>query len=97
MKKKIYCLNFNDNLGTRDQITSLLDSNRDKIPNWYYCMTNTIFIVSFYTAKELAEFIKKLDKDNVARFFVQEIIPNSNSWGFLPQDAHSFINKYVSQ
>lgn len=92
---KLYFLHFNDSLGTREQITAHLDTNTREIIDWYYCMTNTIFIVSNYTAKQLAEFLKPLDKKNVGRFVVIELNRDSEYWGWLPDDAWEFIKKYL--
>ena len=95
MESNLYILNFNDNLGTREQIANHLDTNKTNIQNWFYCMTNTIFIASTYSAHDLADFIKKLDKSKSSRFFVIKIVTGTDSWGWLPQEAHNFINQYV--
>jgi len=94
MSIKLYILSFNSDLGVRDKITSHLDTDRVNIRDWYYCLTNTIFIASIYSAKELTEFLKPLNIKNKARFVITELNRNIQYWGWLPNNAWKFINKY---
>lgn len=86
--------NFNSDLGSRAKITSHLDTDKVNISDWYFCMTNTIFIASTFSAKQLAEFLKPLDIKNKARFVITELNRNVQYWGWLPDNAWNFINKY---
>ncbi len=94
--KKLYLFNFNDSLGTREKITAHLDTNPKYIHNWYYCMTNTIFIISSYTAQQLFDFIQKIDNQKTSRFIVSEMDSSYDYQGWLPKDAWDFINKNIN-
>ena len=91
---KLYVLNFNDSLGTREQITTHLDKNRTHVQDWYYCMPNTMFIASTLTAQKLIEYLQELDTSAAARYFVQELNTSTTYYGWLPEDAWKFVDKY---
>ena len=89
----LYVLTFNDSFATREKITAYLDNRKDIVSDWYYCLTNAIFIASSASAKQLTEVLLGLSK--TGRFLVSEIksIPCNDGW--LPQNAWDFINKYA--
>ncbi len=91
----LYILNFNDNFSTRDQITAQLDSRRDLVQDWYYCLTNSIFIESSLSTTQLRDFLLTISKEHPnARIFISTIKKFPLNDGWLPQPAWDFINKY---
>lgn len=91
----LYQLSFNDDFATRDQITAHLDKDRTHIQDWYYCMSNTIFIASTYSSEALRKYIEKLNTEQKRRFFISGIYRLPNYDGWLPKSAWEFINKYM--
>lgn len=88
----LYALSFNDDFASRDRITAHLDTRRDLVGDWYYCLTNTIFIASPVTVHFLNDFLLSLSR--TGRFFLSPV-GKYNHQGWLPKDAWDFINKYA--
>lgn len=77
MAKKSYLLIYNEDFGTRDQVTTLMNEV-DMIKTWRYDMPNMYYIVSENTAKELSlEFRRRRE---TGRFIVCEYTENSYGW-----------------
>jgi hypothetical protein len=87
--KWCYFLSFSENAGTHAEMKKFIDSCPD-ILNWYYCMSNTFFIISERTASRLADIILTFTKKK-GRFFI--IDANSDRSGWLPPEAWKFIKK----
>ncbi len=88
-------LQFNDNLGTREQITAHLDAHSNQPIDWYYCMTNTIFIATSLPAIQLLDYIRQKAQSPEARIFITELNRGCEYWGWLPKNAWNFIDKYL--
>lgn len=94
MTQGLYSVTFNNNFATRDNIVAHLDTRRDVIIDWYYCLTNTIFVVSTLNGSQLRDFLKPIASSAEGRFFISEIKKYPANDGWLPQGAWDFINKY---
>lgn len=90
----LYALTFNDNFANRDRIVAHLNTRQDVIINWYYCLTNTIFIVTTLNGVQLRDFLRQIPAPSEGRFFISEIKKYPANDGWLPQAAWDFINKY---
>lgn len=97
MKSTLYVLTFNEiNADARVKITAYLDTRKDIVQDWYYCMMSSIFVVSSLPATGLREFLCELPLLKESRFFIAEVKKYPANEGWLPQAAWDFINKYAS-
>jgi len=86
--RKAYILVYSSNLGVRSVINECLNS-LPEIETWRYDMPNSYYIISEYTASEIANAIRK--KIPNGRFLVSEIETNRQGW--LSKDTWDFIKK----
>lgn len=93
----LYLLTFNDNLGSRDQITVHLNKNSHVISDWYYCFLNAIFIASSLNAEQLRDLVNSIRVSPDARFFISEVKGYPAYDGWLPKNAWDFISKYAQR
>lgn len=77
--KIAYFFAFSDDLGTREQVKSCIDS-MPIILKWRYDMTNSFYLVSEESAQTIADQIRQKMNNN-GRFIVTEL--GSNRWGWL--------------
>ena len=83
-----YVLVFNDTVASRQSMLDFLDT-RSEVLNWYAFSGEGIFVVSEYTAHELAAIIHQ--QFPALFFVVSEVVPARND-GFLPSVAWDFVN-----
>jgi len=76
--KKAYLLIYADKVGTREEIKSYLN-RMPIVETWRYDMPNMFYIISTYTAKQIAEQIRELSGTN-GKFIVTENTENSYGW-----------------
>ena len=76
--KKAYLLIYDDEVGTREEIKNIL--NRMQIvETWRYDMPNMFYIISTYSAQQIAQQIRELSGDK-GRLIVTENTGNSYGW-----------------
>lgn len=81
--KKAYLLIYDDKLGTREEIKGFLD-RMPIVETWRYDMPNMFYIISIYTAKQIAEQIRELSGAK-GKFIITE--NTENSYGWLNSDS----------
>ena len=86
--RKSYMLIYSDSLGSRDEVKDCLNS-LSEVLTWRYDMPNSFYIVSDYTANQIAKSIQ--DSIGNGRFLVTEI--SSNKQGWLPPESWYLINE----
>ncbi|MEQ9007891.1 MAG: hypothetical protein RLN96_09555 [Pseudomonadales bacterium] len=84
---KAYLFAYSSQLGDRDSIKELLNSNY-MVSKWRYDMPNSFYIISDYSAHQLADEIFRLGGSK-GRFIVTEI--PDNSWGWLTEESWHLI------
>lgn len=77
---KAYLLVYADSLGTREEVTSCVDSIPE-VETWRYDMPNCFYLVSAYDSVDIARAIRKYF-GNRGRFLVTEL--TDNKFGWLP-------------
>lgn len=86
--KWAYVFVYDEKFGTREEIKNFLDS-RPEVLNWYYCMSNSFFLVSNKTATTLQQLISGINKNN-AYFIILDAKTDKNGW--LPRKIWEFLN-----
>ena len=86
---KAYLLVYSDSLGTREQVKNCV-SKIEEVHTWRYDMPNSFYIISEYSANEIAQSIRRVLGNN--RFIVTEISV-SNRQGWLPKETWHLINQ----
>lgn len=76
--KKAYLFAYANSLGDRDTVKNVLNNLR-VVEKWRYDMPNSFYLVSEYSAKQIAQEIRGLVNDK-GRFIVSEISENSYGW-----------------
>lgn len=90
--KIAYLLIYNDEVGTREEIKDILN-RMQMIETWRYDMPNMFYIISIYSAQQIAQQIRELS-GNKGRFIITENTGNSygwlasESWYLLQNKAH---------
>ena len=90
----LYIIVFNDAGSPREKLVSHFNLRPDMVIDWYYCITNSIFIASNKTPAEIRDFIRTVTGDN--RIFLSEITSKSRVDGWMPKTAWDFIGKYIT-
>ncbi|WP_421920101.1 hypothetical protein [Marinifilum sp.] len=85
--RKAYLFVYSDNLGTRDEVKNCMD-NIPEVYTWRYDMPNSFYIISEYSADEIARAINSYT--GKTRFIVSEITDNKQGW--LSEDTWYLIN-----
>ena len=75
--RKSYLLVYNDNFGTREEAKEVLNKIAE-ISNWRYDMPYMFYIVSEYSAKQIASKIR--EHIGKGAFIVTENTDNSYGW-----------------
>ena len=85
--RKAYIFVYSDKLGTRDEVIKCLD-NILEVHTWRYDMPNSFYIISDYSADEIAHSIHNFT--GKTRFIVSEITSNKQGW--LSEETWFLIN-----
>lgn len=75
---KAYLFVYDQTTGDREKVKAVLNGI-SMVNKWRYDMPNTFYIISDYTAEQLARAIRKSIGDK-GRFIVSEIPSNSFGW-----------------
>lgn len=87
----VYLLVYNNNLGDRETVKSLIESITE-IEAWRFDMPNSFYLSSNCSAQELADmFLSKAPKANGRRFLITLITDNRQ--GYLPKDTWTFLRE----
>ncbi len=86
--KKAYLLVYSDILASREQLKNCLTSI-DEVYTWRYDMPNCFYLISEYSADEIAKSIRTYF--GKGRFLITEI--SSNKQGYLPKETWYLINE----
>ena len=76
--KKTYMLVYSSDLGDREKAKSILNGLH-MIEKWRYDLPNCFYLVSEYSAMEIAKEIRSRSNEN-GRFIISEIPSNSYGW-----------------
>ena len=76
--RRAYILIYNEEVGTRDQVKSYLDS-LPEILNWRTELPNSFLVISESDANDIATLMRRFTHDK-GRFFVCEIPANNQGW-----------------
>ena len=86
---KAYILVYEDKIGSRERVRDFLDK-QSKIETWRFDLPNTFYLISDYSANELADvFLRLTEKDG--RFIIAHLGADKQGW--LPRDTWNFINQ----
>ena len=87
--KKSYLFVYSNNTGTRDEVKNIINSMTE-IEKWRYDIPNCFYLISEYTAQQIAEKFKSLTSNEVnISFLITEI--DNNYWGWLSEESWSVI------
>lgn len=75
--RKAYILVYSDKLGTREEVKNCLD-NIKQVNTWRFDIPNSFYIISDYSANELAEAIHEFTGKK--KFLVSELTSNRQGW-----------------
>jgi len=89
--KKAYLLLYDSFLGDRDAVKDTLNQMY-MIDKWRYDMPNSFYIISEYSAEQIANEIRKKSGDK-GKFIVSEI--PANSYGWLTNESWYLIQNKV--
>lgn len=85
----VYLLVYNNNLGDREAVKSLIESIPE-IEAWRYDMPNCFYLSSDSSAQDLADlFLQRAPSANGGRFLITLITDNRQ--GYLPKDTWNFL------
>ena len=90
--RKSYLFIYNDTVGTREQAKNVIDQ-MSYVITWRYDMPNVFYIISEYSAGDLARQFESINGTN-GRFIFQEFTDNSQgrltdeSWYLLNYKRH---------
>jgi hypothetical protein len=87
--RKAYLLVYNDEVGTREQVRTYIDSLAQVI-NWRIELPNSMYLISESSAEDLATLFRKFTLDK-GRFLITELGPNRQGW--LPPDSWTLFNE----
>jgi hypothetical protein len=85
--KKAYLLVYDSFLGNRDEVKDILN-HMYMIDKWRYDMPNSFYIISEYSAEQIAKEIRKITGDK-GKFIVSEL--QANSYGWLTKESWYLI------
>jgi hypothetical protein len=83
-----YLFVHTEQYGTREKVKAFIESRPDIIVNWYYCLPNSFFIVSPYTAEQLSNHLHSFSA--TGWFVVLDTATDRNGW--LPKTAWELMN-----
>jgi len=89
--RKAYLLVYDPNTGDRDSVKGILDQMY-LIDKWRYDMPNCFYIISEYSAEQIAKEIRE-KSDSSGRFIVSQI--PANSFGWLTAESWYLIQNKV--
>lgn len=75
--KKTYILVYSNSFGTREEAKDCVD-NIPEVYTWRYDMPNSFYLISDYSADEIARAIN--DYTGKTKFIVSEITSNKQGW-----------------
>lgn len=86
--RKAYLFVYSDQLGTRDEVKSILDRISHVI-TWRYELPNSFYLISEADAGTLSKEIRRL-AENTGRFIVAETSDNKQGW--LTEESWYLLN-----
>lgn len=89
--KKAYLLVYDSSFGNRDAVKGILNQIY-MIEKWRYDMSNSFYLISEYSAEQIANEIRNKSGDK-GRFIVSEI--PANSYGWLTSESWYLIQNKV--
>lgn len=76
--KKAYLFVYNDTVGTRDQVKTILDAMPEVI-TWRYDLPNCFYVISYDSAHTVSEAFRSRHGDTGLWIFV-EVADNKQGW-----------------